>query len=197
MLPDFNKTPLIETGEYLKTAVDWSRYFKLVALIGNSLNSNKDRFDKSDILEHSLEIFSDGHIKWIDENGADHILPNGNRMEMKYVCGCLQSKKRRTKRVISSIKLMNSLGTCSHTTLPKTYADYLLISDSHMVCLIDSNALSRYIVTRGDGLNAEGIPVSQVFVVETSLVEPRIPTVSFDYAAEKRQMQKRFIEQIV
>jgi hypothetical protein len=66
-----------------------------------------------------------------------------------------------------------------------------------MVCLIDSNALSRYIVTRGDGLNAEGIPVSQVFVVETSLVEPRIPTVSFDYAAEKRQMQKRFIEQIV
>ena len=60
-----------------------------------------------------------------------------------------------------------------------------------------NNAMAGGKYRRIKGGASSGIPVSQFFVVETSLVEPRIPTVSFDYAAEKRQMQKRFIGQIV
>lgn len=196
MLPGLETTPLIETAEYLKASVDWNRYFRLISAIGDSLNSNKNRFDKSDLLEHSLEIFSGGVVKWIDDVGADHLLLDGTRIEMKYILGSLQGANGRTKKTISSVKLMNSLGTCTHKSLPQNYADYLLISDSHIVCLLDRDTLSRYIVCRGDGLYAERIPFSQVYTVSKGMPQPAQSS-SFDYAQEKRQMQKRFIEQVI
>lgn len=196
MLPGLETTPLIETAQHLKSAVDWNRYFRLISVIGDSLNSNKNRFDKSDLLEHSLEIFSGGVVKWIDANGADHLLLNGTRIEMKYILGSLQGAKGRTKKTVSSVKLMNSLGTCTHKTLPKNYADYLLISDSHIVCLLDRDTLSRYVVCRGDGLYAEKIPFTQLHTISKGVPQP-VTTIGFDYAHEKRQMQKRFIEQVI
>jgi hypothetical protein len=197
LLTGLETTPLIEAAEYLKSSVRWDRYFRLVSLIGDSLNSHKDRFDKSDLLEHSIQIFSGGQVKWIDDLGADHLLPTGERMEMKYVLGCLHGKNRNTKKTIASIKLMNSLGTCTHTTLPKNYADYLLLSDSSIVCLLDKATLSRYVVCRGDGLYAERIPVSQCFIISKASSALVVVDSPFDYAEQKRQMQKKFIEQVI
>ncbi len=195
MLSGLEPTPLARTTEYLKSSVDWDRYFDLVFRIGDSLNSHKNRFDKSDLLEHSIEIFSNGQIKWIDDLGADHLLPTGEKMEMKYVFGCLHGKTRKTKKFIGSIKLMNSMGTCSHSDLPKDYANYLLLSDSSIVSLIDRATLSRYIVSRGDGLYAERIPVAQICVISTASSREMNAQSHFDYAEQKKQMQKKFIEQ--
>jgi hypothetical protein len=197
MLLGLETTPLIETVEYLKTSVQWSRYFKLISMIGDSLNSHKNRFDKSDLLEHSIEIFSEGKIKWIDDFGADHILPNGERLEMKYVFGCLQTKNRKSKKTVGSIKLMNSLGTCTRKNLPSDYADYLLISDYHIVCLIDKNTLSQYTISRGDGMYAENIPFSQTCVVAKASSQILLQEKIFDYADQKKQMQKKFVEQVI
>lgn len=197
MLPTLDTTPLIETTDYLKSFVDWTRYFKLVSVIGDSLNSNKNRFDKSDLLEYSIEIFSGGVVKWVDENGSDLVLPNGTKLEMKYVKGCLQSSNRRTKNKIGSIKLLNSLGTCCHKTIPSDYAEYLLVCDSYMVCLIDTKTLSRYTINRGDGLYAEKIPSSLFCIVAKCGTSEIKQKMQFDYAEEKRKMQKRFIEQVV
>ena len=44
----------------------------MVYNIGDELNTRKNRFDKSDILELAVETFSDGKIIHVDKQGGDH-----------------------------------------------------------------------------------------------------------------------------
>ena len=182
--------------KFLKTSVDWVRYFRLVSAIGNSLNSHKNRFDKSDLLEQSLETYSLGKIKWINSKGCDHLLNDGTRMEMKYIEGALIGDTGRTRKIVSSIKLMNSLGTCSHQSLPPDYADYLLLSDKNAIAVIDKTSLCRYIEVTGDGICAKSIPINEFSIIIKQSVVPFVE-LEFDYVQAKTEMQKRFIEQIL
>jgi len=52
--------------------VEWSKFFDMVYNIGDELNTRKNRFDKSDILELAVETFSDGKIIHVDKQGWDH-----------------------------------------------------------------------------------------------------------------------------
>lgn len=52
--------------------VNWEKFFSMVSVIGGDLDDRKNRFDKSDILEQALEIFSDGSFTWVDKVGWDH-----------------------------------------------------------------------------------------------------------------------------
>ena len=56
----------------LRTAINLDDYTNLVAALGTQLNSPKDRFDKSDIIEQCIDVYSNGRLSWVDEVGRDH-----------------------------------------------------------------------------------------------------------------------------
>ena len=58
--------------ETMKSDVNWDMFFTIVRNIGDDLNGRKDRFDKSDLFEYSLEECSQKCVKWVDEIGWDH-----------------------------------------------------------------------------------------------------------------------------
>ena len=65
----------MNTKEYandLRSAINFKDYSSLVFNLGTQLNSPKDRFDKSDIIEQSIEVYSDNRLKYVDLVGRDH-----------------------------------------------------------------------------------------------------------------------------
>tara|TARA_R110000822_G_scaffold90051_3_gene208265 strand:+ start:3786 stop:4358 length:573 start_codon:yes stop_codon:yes gene_type:complete len=111
-------------------SLNCNQFFDVVTSVGNELNSRKDRFIKSDVLESALSEISGGDIKWVDQIGYDHLLYRSNKtMEMKTQCGCLFTKKGNTKRRTKKIKLTNTLKKDMDAVLEET-ADYLLLADT-------------------------------------------------------------------
>ena len=186
----------------LKSKINWERFFNLVNSTGDDLNRRKDRFDKSDIFEQALEIYSDGIIEWVDQIGHDHIVA-GKTSEMKTQKFCLYNKNGSKKAKTSSIKLMNSLGDASGRTKEQVINfDYLKIIDtgspmSYSVAFIHKNDIKEEWMCFGkDGVSLQ-IPTKLLtFVIEPKnlILENNIKTIS--YKKEKQLAQRRYIESI-
>ena len=70
----------------LRDDLDFQRYAKLIQGLGRSLNERKNRFDKADIIEQSIETYSNGKLKWVDDIGVDHIdEETGDHIEFKFI----------------------------------------------------------------------------------------------------------------
>ncbi len=111
-------------------SLNCNKFFDVVSSVGKELNSRKDRFIKSDVLESALSEISRGDIKWVDQIGYDHLLCRSNKtMEMKTQAGCLFTKKGNIKKRTKKIKLTNTLKKDMDAVLEET-ADYLLIADT-------------------------------------------------------------------
>ena len=129
----------VDLAVWLQNNVDWNKYVTLVKTIGSELNERKLRFDKSDLLERSLELFSDQNLKYVNKEGVDHIGPEGVTIEMKFTDTCLFTRKtKKKKNYVSDLQLMNSRGSSEGRTLPESYAEYLaflrdLISNIDMI----------------------------------------------------------------
>ena len=78
--------PSTETiAEYFSKNVNWDFFYSSLDTLGKSLNSPKNRFDKSDILELAIEVFSDEKIKHFNQTGRDFFIPELNcHCEMKF-----------------------------------------------------------------------------------------------------------------
>ena len=82
----------------------------LCYLFGNQLNDRKDRFDKADIIEQSIEVYSNDRLMWVDDIGRDHVdTQTGLDLEFKYMTDGLFTKTGKEKKNIK-VKLKNSLG---------------------------------------------------------------------------------------
>ena len=124
------KTKKQQVADYLKFNVDWARFARLTRALGNQANNAQFRFLKATIFEQSIEEYSKGKIKYVGQDGCDHIISQPTlsaRIEMKYTEGALYTtSKKLLRESTGGIKLMNSMGTNTHKTLPATYADFLL-----------------------------------------------------------------------
>jgi hypothetical protein len=56
----------------LKSVIDAEVYTTVVMSLGKQLNDRKDRFDKADIIEQTVESASDNRLRWVDDIGRDH-----------------------------------------------------------------------------------------------------------------------------
>ena len=65
------KTDTQKYSDRILQQLDVNRYYKLVNGLGPQLNDRKSRFDKSDIIEQSIDIYSNGTFKWVDQEGYD------------------------------------------------------------------------------------------------------------------------------
>lgn len=187
----------VELKNWLQRNVDWNKYVTLVDQIGDELNERKLRFDKSDLFEKALELFSDQDLQYVNQEGVDHIGPDGVTIEMKYSDGCLfTSKKKQPKKHVSDLQLMNSRGSSEGRTLPESYAQFLLICDKDAVAVISKMDLIPYVVDAGDGLKTSKLPSSSVqYVFKPGEYKPLKLEESRSYLQAKMKMQQAFLAQ--
>lgn len=187
----------VDLKNWLSNNVDWNKYVTLVDQIGDELNERKLRFDKSDLFEKALELFSNQDLQYVNQEGVDHIGPNGITIEMKYSDGCLFTrKKKQPKKHVSDLQLMNSRGSSEGRTLPESYAQFLLICDKDSVAIISKTDLIPYVVDAGDGLKTSKLPSEKVeYVFKPGEYKPVKLEESRSYLQAKMNMQQAFLSQ--
>jgi hypothetical protein len=208
---------LQQVCDYNKNRVNWIKMYSMIDTLGTTMNSQKDRFDKSDLIEMGLEVYSNSGIKYINQPGIDHELVNlldaqgmPVTQEMKFVSTLFykdivieRANRRRgikgTKELQRSnqpvtIKLVNSMGSNTHTKLPATYAKFLLVADNNSAHVIEIATLLSYLVFGGDGITAVDVP-SNLFtqVIGPDDITTRQPLANFNYKTEKLIFQRDFL----
>jgi hypothetical protein len=188
-----------ELAKFFKDNVDWNKFYSLVDTVGTTLNSSKDRFEKSDLFEISLEIFSNNKIKYVNKQGADHeILEFKIFTEMKFSSYGLYKKSKRkgliANPIIKSIRLVNTNGKAKPTALPSTYAPYVLLADLNGAVIIDTETLKEYLDFGEGHIEAQNIPISQFEkIVGPDDITNRKKLEDFDYKQAKIQFQLDFL----
>lgn len=187
----------VDLAVWLQHNVDWNKYVSLVHAIGDELNERKLRFDKSDLLERSLELFSNQDLRYVNQEGVDHIGPDGVTIEMKYTEGSLFTRKTKKKKEhVSDLQLMNSRGSSAGRELPDNYADFLLICDTDSAAIIAKKDLVPFVVDAGDGLKTSKLPSKMIqYVFAPGQYKPQDLAESVSYKEAKMKMQQAFLAQ--
>ena len=187
----------VDLKNWLSNNVDWNKYVTLVAQIGDELNERKLRFDKSDLFEKALELFSNQDLQYVNLEGVDHIGPNNVTIEMKYTDGSLFTKKKKLpKTFVSDLQLMNSRGSSEGRILPDSYAQFLLICDREAVAVISKEDLLPYVIDAGDGLKTSKLPSDKIqYVFRPGEYQPLHIAENMSYKKAKMDMQHQFLAQ--
>lgn len=184
-----------EYNTQLQTVLDSSRYATLIQNLGTQLNDRKDRFDKSDIIEQSIEIYTNGRLKWVDDIGRDHHdTETGYDLEFKYIADGLFTAKRKNPKKDVKVKLKNSLGKFKSTTI-KDPADYYMIGQQDAIAIISWEEIKNFLVAVPDGIEAHIPFESLTFVFTPSDVETS-SLVDVNYKQIKAETQRKLIESI-
>lgn len=183
----------------LAGAIDIDRYATLVGSVGDQLNGRKDRFDKSDLIERCLEVYTDGRLKWVDDEGRDFVdTEYGYDIEFKYETDMLFTPARGNERDPNP-RLYNSLGSGNQEALPNP-ADFYLLGQA------DAIGLLSYAVFEDEDKRSRLKPdddavIGDVYAEDISFVfRPEdvggIETVDVNYKQRKMAMQMELIESI-
>ena len=179
--------------------VEIDRYATLVQSVGSQLNGRKDRFDKSDIIERCLQVYTDGRLQWVDDEGRDFVdTKHGYDVEFKYESDMLFTNVRKDRRDPNP-RLHNSLGTNEKEELPNPAEFYLLGQQdaigviSYGVFLDDDRRSS--LVREGDAFIGDVYAEDVAFLFEPDDIGD-VKTVDVDYKERKMAMQMDLIESI-
>ena len=209
-------TTVTQVAEYNKTKINWTKVFSVIATLGTTMNGQKDRFDKSDIFEMAISVFSDGAVEYANDDGVDHKLTflknkegNPTTQEAKFhseLFYALRSVKRANKKKGTpgrkelvklnkpvTLKLVNSQGENTHKTLPDSYAEYVLAFDNNSAFVIETAKLIPYLKFSGDGIEAKKVPADMF----TEIVGPNDiadrKKLDFNYKQAKLAFQLNFL----
>lgn len=181
--------------------IDWNSFFTMIKDIGGQLNSRKLRFDKADLVESALEKASGGRLKWVDEEGCDHVDRETNdRYEVKTMHACLYTKKGVPKpnRTTKSLKLTNTLSQREDLKLNNT-SDYLLIIDTNpdgfSAAIVDYKlVVEKYSTQVKDGFTC-AIPYDdmQFLIRPGDITLHSTRKVIKSYAEEKANLQREYV----
>jgi len=165
-------------AEFLKTHVNWQKFVNLCASLGSQFNDAQWRFLKAFVFETAVEKFSEGLVQYVAQEGCDFIIPSINnvKIEMKYTEDVLYTAKSSVPRKqTKTITLLNSKGTNTHSVLPETYADFLLVVGQRGAALIDKPTLANYIEIKGDSITTT-IPTDKMHFIFTpdTISEPKV-----------------------
>jgi len=112
----------------LKNIVDWKNFFYNIERVNTdkSLDTPSGRFIKEIIISTILQTCSNNNVVYVNENGWDFQYQD-IKIESKSQKFCLNTKKGKSKKNTSSIKLKNTLGDSKHAVLN---FDALMIVDT-------------------------------------------------------------------
>lgn len=190
----------MKTEDYaieLRSVLQFNRYVALIDKLGNTLNDRNDRFDKSAIIEQSIEVYSDGRLKWVDLIGRDHHDAVYNLdLEFKYRSNCMFTPKGTAKSSPIKIKLKNSLGQYKDTQIDNP-ADFYMVGQQNAIGIISWHGIKKYLHAVPDGIEAH-IPFEKInFIFTPSDVSQPINSYSdVDYKQVKAESQRKLIESI-
>lgn len=158
------------TKAFLKKHVQWDLFFSVVKSLEKSLNSPKLRFYKSDLLELSLEIFSEKKLVWVDQKGWDFEISESDgsttRIEMKFSENSLRTKKRRNhKAMTSDIRMQNTLGNNEYRDYSAKF-DFLIVCDLDAIALFSKSEVELHARKTGDAFVAK-LPLESKHMVTT------------------------------
>ena len=183
----------------LAGAIDIDRYATLVGSVGDQLHGRKDRFDKSDLIERCLEVYTDGRLKWVDDEGRDFVdTEYGYDIEFKYETDMLFTPARGNERDPNP-RLYNSLGSGNQEALPNP-ADFYLLGQADAIGLLsyavfeDEDKRSR-LKPDDDAVIGDVYAEDITFVFRPEDVG-EFDTVDVNYKERKMAMQMELIESI-
>ncbi len=184
-----------QVAEALRNAVDWDRFFSVVQAIGDSLNGPKDRFDKSDIFELALEVFSGGTVRYLNEEGRDHSIPSLDAfIEMKYDEKCLFSPITKRPQTTVSLTLVNTMGNRNSIELPEHYAGYVLAVGANGCAVVSKTIVGRYLFRTNDQLKSR-VPFNEFSIIKRPNEISRFEVIpGVPYKEQKLRIQREFLE---
>lgn len=190
------------TEEYaadLAESLDKERYATLVQSVGDQLNGRKDRFDKSDVIERCLEVYTEGRLKWVDDKGRDFVDTKlGLDIEFKYEENALFTEVRKNARD-PNLRLINNLGEKNQID-PDELADFFVVGGQDSMGVISKETILDD--NRPSKLKFDADVVMGDFYFEDIVILFRpsdigeIETVDVDYKKRKMEMQMELIESI-
>lgn len=183
-----------EVADDYKDAIDWKLYALIATTLGNQCNGRKDRFDKSDLLEKSIQTCSNGRLTHVDDIGRDHRdTLRQLDIEMKTEKNCLFTTNGTPKKTVT-LKIKNSLGTTDTADI-KDPADFYLIVQPNSAGLISYSELRPYLYADGDGVVAK-IPFAKITEIIYGINVTSETVLDFDYIGAKNKMQWDFINSV-
>ena len=193
--PTVEKTDTQKYSDRILQHLDVNRYYKLVNGLGPQLNDRKSRFDKSDIIEQSIDIYSKGTFKWVDQEGYDLLDQEQNiKIEVKYEDHGLFTKTGNSKGYIQ-YKIKNTLKELTTPTLTNP-ADYYLFLELNGMALISYKDMEEYLsITKAkDGITSK-IPFGKA-VLFSQNDKKESNELLINYKNEKHKLQRKIIELI-
>jgi hypothetical protein len=206
-----------QVADYMRTNINWTKVFSVIATLGKTMNGQKDRFDKSDIIEMAIAAFSNNAVEYLNADGVDHLLTNLKNKhdkptgaeckfnnELFYAFRSIEraSKKkgilgRKELKLIDkpvTLKLVNSQGENKHKALPEGYAEFVLALDTNSAFVIETAKLIPYLKFSGDGIEAKKVPANLFtkIVGPGDIAEPKALE-GFDYKKAKLEFQRNFL----
>lgn len=151
-------------AEIINSKFNRNRFSSLVSSIGDHLNARKDRFQKSEIIELSFQIYSDNFFVHIDKIGRDH-RDNQNMidLEFKFISDGLFTKVKKEPKKFVTVKVKNSLGRDKGTTIDNP-ADFYILAQQDAMAIINFEDLEQYLISVPDGIEAK-IPFDALTIV--------------------------------
>lgn len=178
----------------IRDALNYKRFSKLTHSLGDQLNSRKNRFDKSDIIERSFEVYTNYRFRWIDEEGRDHFDNDEEQyLEFKYIDGGLFTRKKKPKKTVT-VKLKNSLGHNKGVTV-KNHADFYIISQKDAMAMLSWKEIKLYLYSVADGIEAK-IPFEALHLIFSPDDVEGVDGTKIDYQKMKSKMQMDIIKRI-
>jgi len=182
-------------AEELRSIFNRNAYSTLISEMGTQLNDRKDRFDKSDIIEQAVAVYSGDRLAWVDLIGRDHVdSVTGFDLEFKYVSDGLFTKVQKLPKKIVNVKLKNNLGSHKGITVDHP-ADYYMIGQQDAIAIISWEDIKNYLVAIPDGIEAR-IPFDKLsFIFDCNDIDysDEIDT-ELNYKKIKMEAQRTLIE---
>lgn len=183
----------------LAESLDKERYATLVQSVGDQLNGRKDRFDKSDVIERCLQVYTEERLKWVDDKGRDFVDTKlGLDVEFKYEENALFTEVRKDARD-PNLRLINNLGEKNQIDSDEL-ADFFLVGGQGSMGVISKETI--FDDNRPSKLEFDADVVMGDFYFEDIVILFRpsdigeIETVDVDYKKRKMEMQMELIESI-
>jgi hypothetical protein len=188
-----------EYARELAESLDRQRYATLVQSVGDQLNGRKDRFDKSDVIERCLEVYTDGRLEWVDDKGRDFVdTDRGLDIEFKYEQDALFTNVRQDPRD-PNLRLINNLGERNQID-SEELADFFVVGQQNSMGVISKETI--FDDSRPSKLEFDADVVMGDFYFEDIVIvfHPsdigEVRTVDVDYKERKMEMQMELIESI-
>ncbi|MBC8429297.1 MAG: hypothetical protein H8D95_01780 [Candidatus Endolissoclinum sp.] len=178
----------------LRSIFNRNAYSTLIAEIGTQLNDRKDRFDKSDIIEQAVAVYSGDRLAWVDLIGRDHVdSVTGFDLEFKYISDGMFTKVQKLPKEFVNVKLKNSLGVHKGTTIDHP-ADFYMIGQQDAIAIISWEDIKDYLVAVPDGIEAR-IPFDKLsFIFTAEDIDLGDELIETDYKKIKMDAQRTLIE---